>query len=472
MQGSDLQKLRLSVLNRQRILDCVYNSNKCRSLIEYAGSWKIFGNVEKIALDVLESNTKEIYGQNIAQGLLEQIKKSPLVSTIDHHGILGHSFFLNSNLIFSQRVGLKYLPVFSTAGVSLNNSSWPGCLLITNPQTAEVFRLSFFSNKQKYLSVFSASAVTEQQCIEVLNKVNNLNFLGSSEKNKLASLIEKVFLNTKVLEAGSFSKQACLISMQIWQKVFPSASQLVYLPIEEFVSELLIILICPNTNSVIHKLIFTEEGQMFLEKYFFGLKGGFGKNYGSFLFWGINAEGRRVSFKKNEHCIEGNRLSFELSPRDITKALQEHKIYPTSLLCFLVILEYGFNCLGGFNQINWLTEVKEKFILLLAEMGEQEKAKNIAQIPTENFAEGNLAFLPFKEGFFKASLLDAYLYEGDAYRYFCKLAKKITLDESIDSLLPEMYKIVVPLVEREENLLKISDMDIITTSLMKKKIEK
>ncbi|MCX6797589.1 MAG: hypothetical protein NTX98_03890, partial [Candidatus Doudnabacteria bacterium] len=153
--------------------------------------------------------------------------------------------------------------------------------------------------------------------------------------------------------------------------------------------------------------------------------------------------------------------SFELSPENIALALDERRLYPGSLVCFLIMLYYQITALGGFNQVNWLTNIKERFLALLKEMGEQSITQRIMDIPTTNFAEGNLAFMYQNGKLIKPSAIDLFLSGKDYYLRYQILAKQITLGESLESLLPEIYRVITPAKEREEGLMAISDEDIL-----------
>jgi alpha-mannosidase len=51
--------------------------------------------------------------------------------------------------------------------------------------------------------------------------------------------------------------------------------------------------------------------------------------------------------------------------------------------------------------------------------------------------------------------MDLYLTGRDYYPVFKNLSKRMTLAESIDSQLPEIYRIITPLKDRQVELLKI-----------------
>ncbi len=486
---NDTDRLKEKIFGRQNVLAKIHAQQGLVSLFDYVIGWQTGpGFSDESITSVIRDLAGKSLTPNEAQEVASQIQSLPLVSTVDHHGIFGHPFFLNANLMFSLRKELKYLPVFSTSGVSLNNSSWPGCLVLTNPNTGLLERLSFFHDGHKTKTVFGAGKISSVETVRVIEQIKNLSFLNVNQKEKLTQLVQKIFLSTRVLEQNNFSDQACVISQMLWQEVFPSAPKLVYLPLEEIVSQILIKDIAVNPDHILHKLFFTPAGWQSVEKYFLGLRGAFGPNRGSFLFWGVDGEDRRVAFARQEFritcpppvrngfalrmpggsagasgdCRRENlesRKGYSLSTEDISKALFERKIYPTSLVCFLVMLYYNFNCLGGFNQTTWLTEIKEKFIALLEGMGESGLAERVKKAVTDNFAETPLAFSYTNSLLTKPSLLDLYLNSVD-YESLEQRAKKITLSQSLETELPEIYKIAVPQADRLANLSAITPTQI------------
>lgn len=459
---NDINLLKSSVFGRQKVLAQIYAQQGSTSLFDYVGGWKTgSGSVHKSVTSIIQDLVGKSMNQDQAKELLSQVNSCPLVSTVDHHGIFGHPFFLNANLLFSLRKELKYLPVFSTSGVSLNNSSWPGCLVLTNPKTGFLERLSFFHDGHKTKTVFGANKIGLEEVSRVLQQIKNLSFLNGSQKEKLTQLVQKIFLSAPVLGQSNFSDQACVISQMLWQEVFPSAPKLIYLPLEDIASQIIIKDIAINPDHILHKLFFTPEGWQLTEKYFLGLRGAFGLGRGSFLFWGVDGEDRRVALHRKGLKIKdlGLKVEYHLTSEIICKVLGNRTVYPTSLVCFLVMLTYNFNCLGGFNQTTWLTEIKEKFIALLTEMGESGLVGQANKVVTDNFAETPLAFEQVNGTLTKSSLLDLYLNNVN-YEDLKNRAQKITLAQSLETELPEIYKIAVPQADRLANLSAITPTQI------------
>jgi hypothetical protein len=149
------------------------------------------------------------------------------------------------------------------------------------------------------------------------------------------------------------------------------------------------------------------------------------------MFWGIDEKGRRQILRNLPD--RGNLL----------KLIEGRKIYPSSPLCFMVLLYTGFACVGGFTQTTWLTEVKEKFISLLNDLEtSQEVVLNITNIPTKNFGESSLASLKIGEREVGPTALDLLITNKDYYSEFLKKSQNITLAESMDLAMPEIFEVV------------------------------
>ena len=454
MKTATFEKVKAQVFVRQRILSEIYEKAGSQTLGDYAAAWPTQSlSEDNLVLKGLQAGLGKVYGQALAKEVAGQLQGSGLVSTIDHHGLFGHPFFLSANLIFAQRPGLRYLPVLSTSGVSLNNSSWPGCVVLTQPETGRLARFSLFNDGHKTKTVFKSGPISRKQTDSVLVRLSSADFLSATQKNRLTGLLEKVFFDPRLASLPSFSEQASLISSGLWQELFPLAPQLVYLPLEELVGQILADRVCAEQGHILHRLFFTQRGFELLHRHFYGVRGGYGQGRGSFLFWGVDAQGKRVALQRAGNRLAGGGLSFELSPAEISKKLGLREIYPTSLVCFLVLLQAGVTALGGFNQTTWLEEIRLRFVGLLEEMG--EGSAPAAGVATKNFAEGGLAFVRSQSGLVKAAALDLYA-AGTGFDFFQQLAKKVTLAQSIESELPEIYRIVVLEKDRQAELSRLT----------------
>ncbi|MCL5667001.1 MAG: hypothetical protein M1383_04500 [Patescibacteria group bacterium] len=471
--GNSLQKLKEKVFNRQKELGQIYGQYGHLSLAGYVKTWKAPGSTSPALLKGIGKLTEKYYGQKTAQGAVAQLKILPLASTIDHHGIFGHPFFLNSNLIFGLKSGINYLICLSTAGVSLNNSSWPGSMVLTDANTGRPERISFFPDRQKTQAVLATQALAPENFLSMARKIAKLNFLGSEQKQNLENFLENLFQEGEIFKLESFSRQASVLSSKIWGKIFPRAPKLIYLPVEELVSEILTEEILPDPGNFLHQLLFTLSGWDDLEKYYRGSLGAFSSGHkGSFLFWGAGSGRRRIRLARKKDILAGQDFALKLDPETFSLNLRNGKIYPTTLVCFLVLLSHNLACLGGFNQVDWLSNIKANFKSLLEKRGQAGLAGNIALVPAANFAEGNLAFLQNSRGrLYKATAWDLLLTGKDYWDKYKGLAAALTVEESIFTLLPEIYKIITPAPERDPQLELLTDLEVARLAGIHKKLE-
>jgi hypothetical protein len=309
---------------------------------------------------------------------------------------------------------------------------------------------------------------------KVQSQIQTAGFLTEDNKHRLLDLVEEIFQNENFFKFDNFSAQASYASAALWAKVFPAAPKLFYLPLEELISAVIADEIAPNKDHILYKLFFTVLGWDSIEKYFQGSLGAFSSSHkGSFLFWGLSGKVRRIHLARRKDQLANGDFVIPANAEAIVNNLQTGKLYPTSLVCFLVLLYYGVTCLGGFNQVNWLSDIKEKFNDLLTERGEINLAEHITAVPTENFAEGSLAFGLNQQGqVYKPTILDLFLHNDPGiYEKYRQLASKITLKESIDAALPEIYKVIILAKDRESKLLDITENDILNYSGLADKIK-
>jgi hypothetical protein len=472
-------RLKNEVLGKQTVLGRIYRRFRQDSLFDYANNWQVSNTdtateFRKPFFTVLQELSEKIYGKTVSEAVTAQLERIPVVSTIDHHGLLNHPFFLNSNLIFSLRADQKYLICLSTAGVSLNNSSWPASLVVTGNRPGKLIRFSFFPDRQKTKTVLATPKFDERGVKTVIKRIAGSPDLTLDEKKCLFESIEEIFLSQNILSLPDFSSQASVTSGKLWSKIFPQGPEILYVPIEELMARVITEEFSKDAENVIYKLLFTEFGHNLIEKYFQSSLGAFSSAHkGSFLFWGINNQGRRVHLRREGERLADGDFFVHLNPKAVVDALRAQKIYPTSLICFLVLLYYGITCLGGFNQVNWLEDIKNKFILLLKELGESQLATTVVGVSTDNFAEGNLAFLRRKDRLIKATGMDIILaHDRQLFERYQQLARQITVGESIESLLPEIYRVITAADNRESGILSLTDEDIARQNGMEEKIRK
>ena len=123
--------------------------------------------------------------------------------------------------------------------------------------------------------------------------------------------------------------------------------------------------------------------------------------------------------------------------------------------------------------MNFLTFMKNAYIKMNADLGNYRSIEVCARAQTKEMCDGlTIAFLQDQSGKLTlATGLDLILYGNErTWVDFIDICKKITLDEAFNPLIPEIYKISYADSELEQDLLSITDRDIIQMTGLDKKI--
>lgn len=418
---NELLKIQENVFLKRPVLKEIFERFGSLSLNSYVKQGWEFSkeSPDALFLDIFQNEFAELFGEELAVKARNQLAQKPLLSTVDHHGLWNHPIFVNSNVAYSLNFSPEELAiVLSTESVSLNNSCWAGSLNFHNEQL-ELCRESFFFDKEKMQTVFTMHPITEV----------NIKKLKEHSKGRFEGLINILDIQPD----SSFSIQASKVNRKFWDLVFPSAPKMFYVPLETLVIKYLLKAFEDKQN-LFTRLVLTVEGRNIWSKYF--------SEEHTFMFWGLDEKGRRVPLK-----------GLPDNDAEIIELVQARKIYPSSPLCYSILLYAGLAAAGGFTQTTWLPEIKENFLKVLREfLVEDSILQKISKVPTKNFAESSLAWLKIGEGFVQPSAVDLYFAGKDYYPNYIKVSEKMTVADSINLAMPSIYSIVVPKAEQDHSL--------------------
>jgi hypothetical protein len=334
----------------------------------------------------------------------------------------------------------------------------------------ELNRIPIFSSHERPSLVCSLRAYNGEEIKKMQKAVESFYSRGVIDKNledKLLSFIKDTYSQPWLSEYQSFSDQITITNRELWQKFFPdvaSCPQLIYLELENLVGRLLIEHHL-GQETIINKIVFNSQYHKLIEKYFNNIFGSFSLNNesGTFLFWAMPpGERYRIQLWLRNGFWESSdgKYKYALDEETIIPLLQKKELVPNLLLSFLVLaFYYGLKCLGGFNQVNYLTQMKQAYIALLNELGEEFNIEICEKVQTKEFVDGlTIAFLQGKNSeLVPATGLDFLLYGGSGnWSSLVERAKSITLGEAFDPLLPELYQVIYPEVERQIELQSIT----------------
>lgn len=281
--------------------------------------------------------------------------------------------------------------------------------------------------------------------------------------------MEENFGAADVLTAADLASQITEINFHLWPRLFHPTKKkipdLIYLEIETLVTELLLKYHLKNPSSLIHRLLFNPDYRPLALKYFNNLAGGFSleNQWGTYLFWAIDSKFHRVRLELNTTKLfsKTRGYEFDFSPEVVEQALRVKKMFPSMLLCYLVVsLYYGMKCLGGFSQVHDLTMVKEAWGKLLREVGERAEAEAIIPVQTKEL--GGDGFVLFyiktpKGDLVPGTGIDMAIQPDDtSFENFVELSKRVTLGEMINPMLPEIYRVLYSSPQRDPRFGKLT----------------
>ncbi len=476
--GAVIEKLKKAIWDRRPILGEIIDRHGKKSLFEYALDFLDINKTPRLAcrrhelVDVAASIASKRLGEKVGDGVRKQLSSYPLVSTADHHGPITHSFFVNSNIvgalpIIANGSEIEYLIDFSFASVSMNNSSYPRGILFHSgdEQEDQVQKLSIIPDKFKMSVVQAMPAFTPDMVLAAKNELKKKNGLNKQSDQimqiKIESFLESIFEDKNVLNQPDFASQVTLINFNLWRQFFKTEVQkipdLIYLEIETVVSEVLIKCHFNNPESMLYKLIFDKKYRQLLQKHFNNIPGAFSveKDWGSFLFWAIDEKMHRVRLWAEEDTLHSalRRHVFELKPSSIAEALRKKQLFPSMMLCYVVVsLYYGMKCLGGFSQVHDLTLTKKAWQNFLQECGETEESQAVEPVQTKEFGGDGivLAYLRDSQGqLTPATGIDLAIKNIFSMKDFLEISKKMSLHDLFLPLLPEIYQVLYPQTERD-----------------------
>lgn len=500
---NDFIRLKEAVFLRRPILKEILEKRGAKNVFEYAQDY-LDVNTNPIVIQrqaELIPTFREIVANQlddaVAQSAAEQLKKYYFVSTADHHGPLCHPYFLNSNLVSSITCTtvsdplLKNVIVLSCANISFSNSSFPRGILF-NTRVAgkpKIQQLGFFPNSStiRLSRVYNFPAYTSYEIAKVKKRLGELvsaREIAPEHGDVVGNILDEIYSQPAILECRYYSDQITKTNYLLWKKMLRHSGMteppnLIYIELEAIVINLLIKYHL-FSDTTLHKILFDSDFQASFTKHFEGIEGGFSEknNWGTWLFWALPTGAKypkRLLKSGDELVSEDGLFRVALTPSAILEALKKRELFPSSQLSLLVVsLYYGLKCLGGFCQVNYLTQMREAYRLMLAEFDEAASLEACSRLQTKELGEDlSIAFLGETEKELSlATSIDLILYgNNQTWPGLMTEAKRITLAEALDPMMPEFYRVMYPDVQRDSRLMTITPGDIVKLNGLDKKIE-
>jgi hypothetical protein len=476
-----LNQLLEAVLSKRPILRELIQKHGQKTLAEYASLY-IDVNLnppikqrQDELISTIRDDVSARMGEKIGQGVARQLEKYYFVSTSDHHGPVVDTSFSNANLLAGvshaahEDPDLEYIIVLACSSISFRNISFPRGLVFhaMNNGMADTERLSFFPASARSCPVFNFRGYTADEIQQVQKTITKKHY-PQTTKDKLNQLLESVYLQPDVLACKTFTDQVTLTNAAMWKQFFlPHAqppAELLSIEQEAIVTQLLLRYHLDQDTTIWH-VLFNEGYEPLLKQYFDGIMGAFSttNHSGSYLFWALppGSKYRQQLWKQGKRLVtDDGSYGVDLTPDAIRGALERKEIFPTTMLDFFVLsFYYGLKCLGGFNQINYLTFMKNAYIKMCVDRMNYRSIEVCARSQTKEMSDGYLvAYGQTPTGeVLPVNGVDMYLYGNDqTWATVQSTANTLTINDALYPAMPEFYRYVYTEVERDATLSAIT----------------
>lgn len=496
----NFQKLKQKVLEKRPVLKEILSKRGTKSLFEYAQLYidvNLNPPIRRRQDELIGTFKKEVakrLGDEVAEGVAKQLEHYYFVSTADHHGPICHPFFINGNLLTAaphfekSDPLLKYIIVLPCGSISFNNSSFPRGLIFNTYQKdkIEMQRLAFFPASDRLCPVYKYRPYTAEDLKRVRAQLRDLVREGkvhAEEGTKIDMVLNEIYDQSDVLAAENFSDQITKTNFHLWRKFFETSHitppNLIYLEQESLVNQLLIDYHIFGHTIITH-FLFDKEYDPIISQYFAGIMGTFAadRSWGSYLFWGLpkGTKYRIQLWKEGNFLVSPDgAYRLELTPDNLKRALEEKEIIPSMMMTYIVLsFYYGLKCLGGFSQVNYLTWMKNAYIKMQVDLGNYRSIEVCSRSQTKEMGgDYTIAFLGGPNGeMIPATGLDLILYGDEkTWQSMMDESKQITLEEGVNPLMPEFYRIIYGENEREADLMSVTAEDITKLTKLDQKIK-
>ena len=464
--------LKEKILQKRPVLKEIFEANRDISVREYANSLisqssKPDSKRKQEFVSTVFAEAGRHFPASVAQSIAGEMQTHYCVSTAEHHGPLTHPFFVHSNLLTIGQ-GLKSTVILAVGNVSMNNSSYPRGLIFHSADGAE-HRLPLFSAKNRVAPVFNHRPFGQGDLNRLQNNLKHkvsLSLFGPGLAKKVAELIERAYGSPEVLEKSKFSEQVSVSNSILWKSFFQASGvevpNLAMLQLENIVLRLLVDFHIFSATEI-SDILFNPATFEAVKDNFDNIPGNFSikEKKGTFLFWAWSKKtGRRERLWPAGGKLESEQgYCVRMQPEDLHAAIGRGELIPSTFLSLLLLSEYyGVKCLGGFTQGTYLTQLHRAYI----------KMSGASGIFPDNHTKGLRS--DFIIGYFRsqtgrlvgASGIDLALHNNkESWNGFKQTMEKLTLEESMAPLFPELYRALYSGDSQQPELSKIGMDDII-----------
>lgn len=434
-----------------------------------------------MALPELMKLRKEFQNKNLSQYLNEHLLKkrelNPLnedafetfqknfsnevrqISTGSHMAMLqwdewvglGENILSNLNHFLNNEQDIVASPC---SKITFKNATRPGSINLSNMQHKGIKLNRYTLRGRSKITVNKANPISQREVESFLqpfykfrDKPDMFSFIN---QDKLSRFISNV---KKMPEMGkTYNQQAGWLSSKLWPHLFNDMQpQLRIKPMEDL-------------KLMRENLLENKKTRELLEQHF---QGDYGATSSTYFYYGSCKCGIEFPLEKvedrgqvylqgkclNKNCEYHGSDPYAVDIADIPSEVKRQNLNETLFVSFYNIWAYaGINVMGGFNQIEYIKNFRDKLSEVFRKAGQQKKAEKLKTRPS-NLMDAGLITAFNKNGFPKSG--SQALFEGGLDKKYIEKFSRLNFAKSVDVSLNTINQLFGANPDHSETLKKL-----------------
>lgn len=324
--------------------------------------------------------------------------------TANHHGVDCFAQSVQGNLLFrhlleKRGMSARNTPVLACGSVPLDNSSYgKGLLLFETLDGRYPLRVPVIPNRYNDSIVGLFPAITREMVDKALAALEGDRYRQRLSETMLRTtrhVLEDFYGKPSVLAMASYVQQACAINLEMTREALGCG--FAYLDLEKIAASLLLLdLRRPDSlaSLVVKDRRLRNEVYAALDGAVGcwnreALRAGQWSSAGTTLFWAVGERWTRIPLLDDGDALVNGRSGESIAYDAVPQALEEGRIYPALLMCFLPLLfARGVRCFGGCFQPEYLRAMRDGLALALGRAGRASLAGVVASQDPSGYLSG------------------------------------------------------------------------------------
>lgn len=409
------------------------------------------GTLSPVLRKILSEIVAERFGRELSSVTSDTFAKISSIDTAGHGGVLSEDTLIQGHLIGARAIkesGYKLLLTLACGVVPMNNSTWPRGFFVQGE------RESIFPKSFDRIGFYECSAFTKDQLIKSKSSE------ASPRKKAVIEFIEAI---PGIFEHETFATQTSIINHLLWMECFERRGEFpefVQLLLEEVTSQLVIHSI--ETNDYIAQILFSLSIRTKVLERLSGLPGTWNleTKKGTHFFWAAAGDFRNASLWVEGDVLRGKK-DYRLTPDEILSGLKSRELVPSVFLSLLSLLKNGVRCLGGYHQVYYLPEYRDRLKRIRDEEPElgkvmtEEDNRNLCCMNLINLSYGPV-YLVDDENPNQFAFIDSFLLNPERAAEAWKSLDEVTLLRASVLNLKRWYQEIVPKSSWDKDLKGVS----------------